>query len=94
MSLKKESLIPKEQNGITKEPENSNINNNTIQNQENNIINNNPFSKDKVKEEVKQEDKILKQIRALDNLSSIRSNRTSSKKKGGFFSYYYQKRNE
>ena len=90
MPLKKESLIPKEQNVIKKEKEeqkeNLNINNNAIPNKENNIINNNPFSKDKEKEEVKEEDPLLKQVRALDNLSSVRSNRNSSQSKKESFS--------
>ena len=55
----------------------NNENNNNAINQENYIINNNPFSLDKNKEneKVKENEEIVKQIRALDNLASVLSNR-------------------
>ena len=88
--LNKELQAIKEQHEIKKEEKENNKNNlninNIIQNKENNIINNNPFSKEKVKEDEKDEDKILKQKRVLDNLPSTLSNRTNSKNKKETFS--------
>ena len=73
----KKEAKPKEENINTNLNYN---NNNNVINQENNIINNNPFSFDKNKEKEKEneDDAIVKQIRALDNLPSVLSNRHSN----------------
>ena len=76
---KKETIIINPKIEIKKEEikkENMNESNNKVLNQENNPINNNPFSKEK-----EEEDKIIKQVIALNNLSSVLSNRSSSKNK-------------
>ena len=85
MPLKKETSLIKPQKEINNEENNkdNSINNNiNILNQENNVVNNNPFSGG----EEKEDDKILKQVKALDNLSSVLSNRTNSKNKKESFS--------
>ena len=70
--------------------QNKNIlnNDNIIINPGKNIINNNPFNLNKKEEKKveKEDDEITKQVKALDNLPSVLSNRNSSKNKKETFS--------
>ena len=63
-------------------------NDNIIINPGKNIINNNPFNLNKKEEKKveKEDDEIIKQVKALDNLPSVLSNRNSSKNKKETFS--------
>ena len=77
--FRKENKKEEEKNN---ESNNNNKIINTVINQENNIIKNNPFSleinKEKENKKENEDDAIVKQIRALDNLPSVLSNRHSN----------------